>query len=314
MEQPGISTVEQQVLFLAYLQNKYSSSSIKSYLNMTGRYRAFMSGKEIKATREDIVHYIGILRSMGLHPKSLRNHLFAIKIYYNFLVENGIRKDHPCRYMKLRDKINRQIAVERLYSKEELELFYKEYQSKDKKMQNRDKVIIGLLIWQGLTVSEVTRIKISDLDLENGTLFIESGKQNRERVLPLKPQQILLFYAYINQDRIKLLENKEDQGYLVLSSKGEQVVSSNISRMINRKDRKNYLPIKIRQSVIANLLKEHHDLRIVQNFCGHRRTGSTEQYKQSGFEQLQGMIERIHPLGKGVAVYGARPGSATLQS
>jgi integrase/recombinase XerD len=314
MEQPGISTAEQQVLFLEYLQNKYSSSSIKSYINMTERYWAFMSGKEIKASREDIVHYIGILRSLGLHPKSLRNHLFAIKIYYNFLVENGIRKDHPCRYMKLRDKINRQIAVERLYSKEELELFYKEYQSKDKKMQNRDKVIIGLLIWQGLTVSEVTRIKIADLDLENGTLFIESGKQNRERVLPLKPQQILLFYAYIHQDRIQLLENKEDQGYLVLSSQGEQVVSSNISRMINSKNRKNYLPIKIRQSVIANLLKEHHDLRIVQNFCGHRRTGSTEQYKQSGFEQLQEMIERIHPLGKGVGVYGARPGSSTLQS
>jgi len=314
MENQRESTAEQKVLFLAYLQHNYSSSSIKSYINMTERYWAFMSGKEIKATREDVVHYIGILRSMGLHPKSLRNHLFAIKIYYNFLLENGIREDHPCRYMKLRDKINRQIAVERLYSKEELELFYKEYQSKDKKVQNRDKVIIGLLIWQGLTVSEITRIKIGDIDLENGSLYIGSSVQNRERVLPLKPQQILLFYAYIHEDRIQLLDNKEDQGYLVLSSQGEQVVSSNISRMINKKNRKTYLPIKIRQSVIANLLKEHHDLRIVQNFCGHRRTGSTEQYKQSGFEELKGMIERIHPLGKSVAVHGARPGSATLQS
>jgi len=53
--------------------------------------------------------------------------------------------------------------------------------------------------------------------------------------------------------------------------------------------------MKIRQSVIAHLLKENKDLRIVQEFAGHRKAGSTEAYKRSGFEELKSSIEKLHP-------------------
>jgi integrase/recombinase XerD len=52
---------------------------------------------------------------------------------------------------------------------------------------------------------------------------------------------------------------------------------------------------KSRQSVIANLLKEKNDTRIVQEFAGYRRTGSTEAYKRTGLEELKSSIERLHP-------------------
>ena len=53
--------------------------------------------------------------------------------------------------------------------------------------------------------------------------------------------------------------------------------------------------MKIRQSVIAHLLKENNDLRIVQEFAGHRRAGSTEAYKRTGLEELKSNIEKLHP-------------------
>jgi len=55
-------------------------------------------------------------------------------------------------------------------------------------------------------------------------------------------------------------------------------------------------PLKIRQSVIANLLKEKNDTRVVQEFAGHRRTSSTEAYKQTGLEELKQSINKFHPL------------------
>jgi integrase/recombinase XerD len=55
-------------------------------------------------------------------------------------------------------------------------------------------------------------------------------------------------------------------------------------------------PIKIRQSVIAHLLKQNHDLRIVQVFAGHKRAASTEEYKQTGLEELKTAIQKHHPL------------------
>ena len=54
--------------------------------------------------------------------------------------------------------------------------------------------------------------------------------------------------------------------------------------------------MKIRQSVIANLLKEGHGLRMVQAFASHRRTACTEAYKQTGLEELKAANEKLHPL------------------
>lgn len=68
--------------------------------------------------------------------------------------------------------------------------------------------------------------------------------------------------------------------------------------MINKdRDKQNKLiPLKIRQSVIAHLVKENNDIRIVQEFAGHRRASSTEAYKQTGLEELKLAIEKLHPL------------------
>ena len=107
-----------------YLQKKYSPTSINGYENMINRYLLAMGQRAEKATYTEVLDYIGLLRTLGLHPKSLRNNLFAIKIYYNYLVASGKRKDHPCRYLNLKDQINRQIQVESLYPKETLQELY----------------------------------------------------------------------------------------------------------------------------------------------------------------------------------------------
>ena len=55
-------------------------------------------------------------------------------------------------------------------------------------------------------------------------------------------------------------------------------------------------PLKIRQSVIAHLLKSGNDLRVVQVFAGHKRAAATEEYKQTGLEELKAVIDKLHPL------------------
>ncbi|QTY27590.1 phage integrase N-terminal SAM-like domain-containing protein [Flavobacterium sp. CS20] len=69
-----------------YLQQEYSPTSINSYELMINRYILAMGDKAEKGTYTDVLDYIGLLREQNLHPKSLRNNLFAIKIYYRYLV------------------------------------------------------------------------------------------------------------------------------------------------------------------------------------------------------------------------------------
>ncbi len=284
-----------------YLLEKYSSTSIRSYENMIRRFKMVMGGGVDKASYTDVLDYIGQLRKEGLHPKSLRNNLFAIKIYFNYLLEVGKRKGHPCKYLNLKDQINRQIQVESLYTKEVLENLYENYESKNEENQNRDKIIISLLIYQALTVLEISQLKKEDVNLEKGTIKIRENKKNRGRTLSLKPNQILLFHNYLKNDWKKYWRKRRSGkrfDYFILSEEGKQLWKSGINRMVNRGKEKHekLTPIKIRQSVIAHLLKEKNDIRIVQEFAGHRRTASTEAYQQTGLEELKQAIDKLHPL------------------
>ena len=152
-----------------------------------------------------------------------------------------------------------------------------------------------------MTVLEISQIKVTDINLEEGLVKVKGNIKNKGRELSLKPKQILLFHNYIKHDwkryhRKQKPSKRED--YFLLSDNGLQLWTGGINRMINwNRDKQNKLiPLKIRQSVIAHLLKEKNDIRIVQEFAGHRRTASTEEYKQTGLEELKSAIEKLHPL------------------
>ncbi len=123
--------------------------------------------------------------------------MFAIKIYYRYLQETEQRKDHPCQKLYLKDQVNRAIAVEKLYTKNQLETLLTNYQTKNQSIQLRDEVIISLLIHQALLVKEITSLKVAEVNLEKGEIFIEKGGKTNARTLPLQANQILLFYNYL---------------------------------------------------------------------------------------------------------------------
>jgi integrase/recombinase XerD len=246
-----------------YLQSNYSHTSINSYYNMIQRYLLALGKRADKAGYKDIVSYVGLLRSQGLHPKSLRNNLFAIKIYYSYLVETGKRNDHPCRYLNLKDRINRQIQIESLYSKQTLEDLYIAWQSHTSLYQNRDKVIVSLLVYQALTAQEIVNLRTRDIDLDNATIHIRATGKNKGRILSLKPNQVLLFMHYL-QDRQKIVQvhtaspiEPGNESFL-LNKYNVPLWVGAINRIINqhRDSKDKLIPLKIRQGVISHLLKD----------------------------------------------------------
>ncbi|OJH11038.1 hypothetical protein FPG87_13115 [Flavobacterium psychrophilum] len=274
------------------------------------RFTDYYQNKAPKATFKEVLNYIEHLRkNYDLHPKTLRHCLYGVKIYFNYLLETGQRNDHPCSELFLKDKIDKQIQVDNLYSSETLEKFFETYQIKKKKyLENRNKIIISLLIYQALTVKEIAELEVQNINLEKCEIFIKANqeltaKSPQSRTLPLQAKQILLIYKYLNEDRPKLLSYSKVppsgvRGLFILGQYGEKINPHGISKMINEQKPKSeqIQPMKIRQSVIANLLKKENDTRIVQVFSGHRRASTTIQYKQTELEQLQNAVNNYHPI------------------
>ena len=291
-----------------YLEKKYSKSTLASNLYNIKRFTDYYDKKAPKATFKEVLNYIEHLRkNYNLHPKTLRHCLYGVKIYFNYLLETGQRNDHPCSELFLKDKIDKQIQVDTMYSPETLETFFETYQIKKKKyLENRNKIIISLLIYQALTVKEIAELQVEHINLEKCEIFIKASeeltaKSPQSRTLPLQAKQILLIYNYLEKDRVKLLQynhKKETETNFILGQYGEKINPHTISKMINETKPKaeQIQPIRIRQSVIANLLKKENDTRIVQVFSGHRRASTTIQYKQTEFEQLQNAVNNYHPI------------------
>ncbi len=291
-----------------YLEKKYSKSTLYSNLFLIKRFTDYYQNKASKATFKEVLNYIEHLRkNYNLHPKTLRHCLYGVKIYFNYLLETGQRNDHPCSELFLKDKIDKQIQVDTLYSPETLETFFETYQIRKKKyLENRNKIIISLLIYQALTVKEIAELEIQNINLEKCEIFIKASeeltaKSPQSRTLPLQAKQILLIYNYLEKDRIKLLKynnKKETETSFILGQYGEKINPHGIGKMINETKPKTeqIKPIKIRQSVIANFLKKENDTRIVQVFSGHRRASTTIQYKQTEFELLQNAVNDYHPI------------------
>ncbi len=280
-----------------YLKENYKTKNLKTLIK---RFTDYQNGKEKTAKLKDILEYINYLRKQNLNPKTLRNNLFAIKIYYKYLIETGQRNDHPCLKLNLKDKVNRSIATEKLYSKEKLENLLENHNPKDKTLKTRNLVIISLLINQALLVNEITDLQLENLDLEKAEIFIKKGGKTNARKLPLKANQIILFQNYLEERQEILSKNQtlKTNNFFILSKFGIALNPHGISRLINENKPKQerIQPLKIRQSVIANLLKSGNDLRVVQIFIGHRRSSSTEEYKQTELEALQNAVNQYHPL------------------
>ena len=284
-----------------YLLKKYKKSSLTPNLCSIRKYLNFIQNKAETAEYKDILEYVGHLRkNENLHPKTIKQYLNGAKIYYHYLLEIGKRNDHPCSELYLKDKINKQIKVDILYSAETLEKYLESHKNDAKLVRRRNEVITSLLIYQGLTVGEICNLQIEDINLEKAEITIKSS-QKPTRILPLQAKQILLFLNYLKEDKPKLIKYLQSETPIktFITGKFEEKVRPNvINKMINEHLPKNeqLQPIKIRQSVIANLLKKENDTRIVQVFAGHKRASTTILYKQTELEILQNAINLYHPI------------------
>jgi integrase/recombinase XerD len=281
-----------------YLLKYYTKKTAIAYLREIEIY-VTNNKKTEKYTYSEIINCIGTLRKKYSNSKTLNRILSSIKAYYNYLCFIQIRKDNPTKSIYLKDKQSRDIQLQDLFSTEELEKLLNAKKERFFLLDYRNKVLISLLIYQALKPNEIESLQADEINLEEGNIYIKSSAKNNSRTLGLKANQILLFKNYIEEIRPKLLQKNESKN-LIIGQRKEPMTAEDITKHITR-NYNIYRPRKvncltIRQSIITNLLKQNHDLRIVQSFAGHKYPSTTERYKQSNVDALQTALKIYHPI------------------
>jgi integrase/recombinase XerD len=281
-----------------YLQKHYSPDTAKAYKREIEIYLSNYPAAE-KANYKDLTNYIGLLRNRYSKASTISRIVSSLKVYYDYLCSEGIRNDNPTKAIKLRDKQSRNIQLQDLFTTEELEILLTR-KERYTNLDYRNKVLSSLLIYQALHPREMESLLIENINLDSGSIYIKSTYKTNSRTLQLKPNQILLFHQYIHEIRPKLLQQTESN-VLLIGIRSGIMTGEDITKHIKRSFKGLYPNRKvnaqtIRQSVITNLLKQGHDLSLVQNFAGHKYPSTTEKYKQNEIETLKAAVNKYHPL------------------
>jgi site-specific recombinase XerD len=138
----------------------------------------------------------------------------------------------------------------------------------------------------GLRVSEVARLRVSDIDPQRMVIRVEQGKGRKDRYVRLSPYLHTVLQAYakaIHPDTV-LFPSRAGGGPLSPRSIYRIFVRAKTQARIH----KHVYPYSLRHAYATHLLEGGTNLRVIQMLLGHRSLRTTQVYTQVADTQLQG--------------------------
>lgn len=278
-----------------FLRNELSEGTIKTYLYEIEKFKKHYRNPE-KLSYQNLMEYVELLRK-NYNPQSVKRTVYAIKKYYDYLVETGKVKTNIAGNIKIKDGKENPIQLQELLTEKELQKLLEPRKERYPILEKRNQIIISLLVNQALLVGDIEKLKIEDLDLQNAKIRIQKTGITNSRILDLKAEQILLFYEYLKEEREKL--ERQKTSFFLLNKLGSAITKDDINYLVSTYQKgftKKLTSVKIRQSVIKLKLDQGENLRKVQYFAGHKHADTTEKYKETGINALQTAINQYHPI------------------
>ncbi len=308
MKQNTLTEQVQTEMFAEYLTlNGYSTQTRESMSNTVLRFAQWCEEENLELQNiiyNDVVAYANHCKKQGNKQRTLQINVSHIKHYYNFLLSKDEVTENPCSNVDIKG-IKRKTLYE-TFTPEELETIYKTYSNTapaaggigNNIAHKRNKIILGLVIYQGMRTEELARIKTSDVKLKEGKIFVAGARRSNERELKLEAHQLYDLMDYISETRKFILSLTGKNTDALFISLGSSDKFHNIMDKLLKQLKKQNSRIKdvkqLRASVITNWLKVH-NIRKVQHLAGHRYVSSTESYQANNMEGLIEDVNNYHP-------------------
>lgn len=289
-------------MFLDYLsvERGLSKNTIVSYrsdLDGFLRFLGAMAQKTVASTsREDIRAYMLYEKDKGLSVNSIARSLASLRMFYRFLAREKLIKadvssyiDTPRLWKRIPDILNLE-EVERLLRAPDI----------NTAQGIRDRAVLELMYASGLRVSEVSHLKVSDVNMDVG--FVRClGKGRKERIVPLGKKAIEAVARYLEKIRPKQLKGRTSIE-LFLNRSGARISRVSLWKLIKAyakkaRIRKEIKPHILRHSFATHLLERGADLRSVQEMLGHANISTTQIYTHVDKERLKSIHKAFHPRG-----------------
>lgn len=295
--------------FLEYLEIEKGLSNVTllNYGFYLIRFAEFAKGSGVtspgKISKELVHKYRLWLNRLSKDDKNLKKntqnyHLIALRGFLKYLVKVDIKSLEPEK-IELAKQEQRQVDFLEGSDLERILDAPLKIEDLPEIIRKRDKAILELFFSTGLRVSELTKLKIENINL-NKDEFSVRGKGSKLRVVFLSPEakQWIEEYLKARQDVNPYLFISHDKAS---AGRDEQLnlTPRSVQRLVQKYSKvagitKQVTPHTMRHSYATDLLMSGADIRSVQAMLGHSSITTTQVYTHITDQQLRDVHKAFH--------------------
>ena len=290
------------------VERNLSANTVLAYERDLRRLADFLAARrggdeppDVDAISEtDILSHLAELRGSGLHPRSVARATSAIRALFRYLRGRGDLVDDPTALIAT---ARPPTALPDVLTIEEVDRLL-ETPAVDDTRGLRDRAMLSLLYATGMRVTELIKVRVTDVQLERGVV-LASGKGRKQRMIPFGEDARLWVDRYQRDARPTLAGIAGRQGTkppaeLFLTHLGRAMTRQGFWKLIKRYAllagiRVTISPHKLRHSFATHLIAGGADLRSVQAMLGHVDIATTQIYTHVDREELKRVYDTHHP-------------------
>ncbi len=294
-----MSGLDQEAIgsYLAYLryERRMSPNTERNYNRDIAALCRFLEKEQLAGWHEVDAYHIRAFASWchrrGLAPRSIQRRMSALRGFFKYLLREGLVESNPASDVpspKLPKRLPKTLDVDEIARLLEID--------GDSPLALRDRAIMELFYSSGLRLAELTSLRVTDLDLADGTVRV-TGKGNKTRILPVggKARDALAAWLHARGQM-----PGRDEEALFLSRRGRALSPRSVQSRLRDWSRKIGLnagvsPHLLRHSFATHLLESSGDLRGVQELLGHADISTTQIYTHLDFQHLARIYDKSHP-------------------
>jgi integrase/recombinase XerD len=239
----------------------YSLRTIKSYLFCLKEYFSYIKNVTKDPNTDLIKKFLLEKQAKGMSSQTINLYLMAIKHFYANIAKSNIKID--IKFAKTSDKLP--IVL----SREEIVKILNNIVNK------KHKILIALSYGAGLRVSEVIKLRVKDINLNDLILHIKEAKGARDR--------ITIFPEKLKIDLGKMVELRQSNDFIFESERGGGLSERSAQKILENALKKSKIKKEatfhsLRHSFATHLLENGVDVRYVQELLGHKNIRTTQLY------------------------------------
>lgn len=282
--------------FIRYLklERRLSENTCDAYRIDLMQFDRFVRKPIVDLDKDDIDRYVEYLRSAYKENTYLRK-VAALKSLNKYLRDYKLGANDQIELLVAKKREKR---IPKFLTQTQIDTFLNQFKL-GTDIETRDKAMFETLYCTGMRVSEIINVKVSDVNIENGTIRV-IGKGNKERVVIINESSVESLDLYIHRSRTRLQTELTD--ILFLNSKGKPLTRQGFNYILNKHAANvgitEISPHIFRHSIATHMLNNGGDLRMIQMLLGHANISTTEVYTHVSKQKSLEEYTKMHPLAK----------------